>query len=289
MADIYKTAFELFKPIVRKYDRLLPPLNSQLGKAQIKVPVERWVAFCILVGILSFIFFLIFGIIFALAFNASLLLVAFMPLLAIGVGFGAGAFVYAYPALIAGERKKRIENALAFGTLYLAALARAGFPLPQMFRTMSTFKEYGELSKEAEKITTDIRALGLDAPAALTRAINRSPSTTWSELLVGLKTTITVGGDLAKYLDEKATGFVADYKRRLTEFSNFLTMLIEIYITLVIVGAIFFIVITSIMTSIGAVPVGLLKFINLLIVTVGIPILTAAFILIAKGASPLED
>jgi hypothetical protein len=66
-------------------------------------------------------------------------------------------------------------------------------------------------------------------------------------------------------------------------------MLIEIYITFVIVGAIFFIVITSIMTSIGAVPVGLLKIINLLIVTVGIPVLTAAFIIIAKGVSPLED
>jgi hypothetical protein len=43
------------------------------------------------------------------------------------------------------------------------------------------------------------------------------------------------------------------------------------------------------MTSIGAVPVGLLKIINLLIVTVGIPVLTAAFIIIAKGVSPLED
>jgi archaellum biogenesis protein FlaJ (TadC family) len=70
-----------------------------------------------------------------------------------------------------------------------------------MFRMMSTFKEYGELSKEAEKISTDIKALGLDAPEALTRAISRSPSPFWSELLVGLKTTVTVGGDLAKYLE----------------------------------------------------------------------------------------
>ncbi len=289
MDDIYKTAFEIFKPIVRKYDRFWAPLNEHLRKARINVPVEKWAALCILIGILAFAFSFIISIIFALSLNAGLLIIAATPFLSIGIGFGAGAFTYMYPSIIAGERKKKIENALAFGTLYLAALARAGFPLPQMFRMMSNFKEYGELSKEAEKIATDIRALGLDAPEALTRAINRSPSPFWSELLVGLKTTITVGGDLAKYLDEKAAGFVADYRRRLTEFSNFLTMLIEIYITLVVVGAIFFIVITSIMTSIGAVPVGLLKIINLLIVTVGIPVLTAAFIIIAKGVSPLED
>jgi hypothetical protein len=63
----------------------------------------------------------------------------------------------------------------------------------------------------------------------------------------------------------------------------------EVYITIVIVGGIFFIVITSIMSSIGAVSVSLLKAINWLIVLVGIPVLTAAFILIAKGMSPIED
>lgn len=289
MGDIYKTAFEIFKPVIRKYDRLWIPLSTQLKKAHITVAAERWAALCILIGIIAFVASFVIGIISAIAYHFSLLLIILLPFIALGIGFSAAGFTYAYPAIITGERKKRLENALAFGTLYLAALARAGFPLPQMFRTMSNFKEYGELAKEAEKIATDIRALGLDAPEALTRAINRSPSSTWAELLVGLKTTITVGGDLAKYLDEKASGFVADYKRRLTEYSNFLTMLIEIYITVVIVGAIFFVVVTSIMTSIGAVPVALLKFVNLLIVTVGIPILTAAFILIAKGASPLED
>jgi len=261
----------------------------QLRKAHIATPAEHWAAFCILASILAFAVSFIFSFMFAALLNIGLIAFLFAPLIAIGIGFGAGALTYFYPAITADERKKRIENALAFGTLYLAALARAGFPLPQMFKLMSGFKEYGELSKEASKITNDIDALGLDAPEALTRAIHRSPSPSWSELLVGLKTTITVGGDMAKYLDEKANGFVDNYRRRLSEFSEFLSMLIEIYITLVVVGVIFFIVITSVMSSIGAVPVPFLKMVNMLIVVIGIPVLTAAFILIAKGASPLED
>jgi len=289
MSDIYKQAFELFSSVIKKYPKLLVPLAVQMRKAHMAIPAEHWAAFSIFAGVLAFIVSIIFAILFAIALHIGLIAILIVPLLSIGIGFGSGALVYFYPAITADERKKRIENALAFGTLYLAALARAGFPLQQMFKLMSNFKEYGELSKEAGKISNDIEALGLDAPTALTRAINRSPSSAWSELLVGLKTSMTVGGNLAKYLDEKADGFVSDYRRRLSEFSEFLSMLIEIYITLVVVGVIFFIVITSIMSSIGAVPVPFLKTINMLVVTIGIPILTAAFIIIAKGASPLED
>jgi flagellar protein FlaJ len=290
MADIYKQSFGLFSPIIKKYPRLLVPLAVQLRKARMTMPAEHWMAFCMLAGVLAFVVSLVIGIVFAFALQISLLaIIVVTPLISAGVSFGTGALVYFYPAITADERKKRIENAIAFGTLYLAALARAGFPLPRMFKLMSGFKEYGELSKEASKISNDIDALGLDAPEALARAIKMSPSPAWSELLVGLKTTITVGGDLAKYLDEKAKGFVDNYRRRLSEFSEFLSMLIEIYITLVVVGVIFFIVITSVMSSIGAVPVPFLKVVNLLVVIIGIPVLTAAFILIAKGASPLED
>lgn len=289
MTDIYKQSFEIFSPIVKKYSRLWAPLATQLKKAQISTPAEHWMGFSIFSGILAFAASFAVGLLFSLGLNMGLFAILLVPLISVGIGFGAGGLTYFYPAIIADERKKKIENALAFSTLYLAALARAGIPLPQMFKLMSGFKEYGELSKEAGKITNDIDALGLDAPEALARAVRRSPSPTWSELLVGLKTAITVGGDLAKYLDEKARGFVDDYRRRLSEFSEFLSMLIEIYITLVIVGVIFFIVITSVMSSIGAVPVPLLKVVNLLIITVGIPVLTAAFILVAKGMSPLED
>lgn len=290
MSDLYKQAFELFNPIIKKYPKPLAYLTTQMRRARMTLPAEHWMAFCILAGVLAFITSLVISIIFTVLLQMPILIIIITALLmSAGVGLGTGALAYFYPAITADERKKRIENALAFGTLYLAALARAGFPLPQMFKLMSGFKEYGELSKEASKISNDIEALGLDAPEALARAIKRSPSPFWSELLVGLKTTITVGGDMAKYLDEKARGFVDDYKRRLSEFSEFLSMLIEIYITLVVVGVIFFIVITSVMSSIGAVPVSFLKTVNLLVVIIGIPVLTAAFILIAKGASPLED
>ena len=287
--DIYKQAFEFFRGPVHKYEKFFAPLQSNLRKAHITVPAEHWAALTIFVGLITVIVAFFVVSLFALGTGFGLLSIPFAIVIAPLVGASGFFLTYYYPNIIADERKKKIENALPFGTLYLSTLSRAGFPPQQMFRLLSRFKEYGELSHEATKIYNDIKALGLDVPEALTRAMNRSPSPSWTELLAGLKTTITVGGDLGRYLDEKADGFVADYKRRLTEYSNFLTLLIEIYITLVIVGAIFFIIVSSVMSTIGAVPVELLKTTNLLIVVVGIPVLTAAFILIAKGISPLED
>ncbi|MEM2874295.1 MAG: type II secretion system F family protein [Candidatus Nanoarchaeia archaeon] len=275
--------------MVKKTEEFFKPLASDLRKAHITVPVEQWAALTFFIALLSFVVSYPIAVVFLLLLGfGAISFVGSLPF-ALVVAVGAFFLTYFYPKLVADNRKKKLENALPFGTLYLSTLARSGFPPQNMFRLLSKFKEYGELSREVSKISNDIEALGLDTPTALTRAINRSPSAAWTEFLAGLRTTITVGGDLAKYLDEKANGFVSEYERKLQEFSNFLTTLVEIYITLVIVGAIFFIVVTSIMSSIGAVPVSMLKVINLLIVGVGLPILTAAFILIAKGASPLED
>ncbi len=289
MSEIFTLAYRTFRPYVDKYKKHFPKLRDDLHKARISVPTENWIAFIFFAGMLAlaatFIFIILTAIILR-AFSAVTVLVAvIVPII---VGIAAGALAAYYPAITASERKKKIDNALPFATIYLNTISRAGFPPQELFRMIAKFKEYGEISEEAKKISNEVHALGLDLPTALNNAISRSPSNSWTELLAGMKTTITIGGDLGEFLSEKAKGFVADYRRRLQDFSSFLTLLIEIYITLVIVGAVFFIITTSIMVSIGGVPVALVKALNYAIVLVGLPVMTAAFLLMIKGASPLE-
>ncbi len=288
--DIYSLAFDWFAPVVRKYELYFLRLKEDLKKARIDVAAEKWAALVFLVGVLSFICALILGLPLALllgGFNLTSMLFLFLTTIVVAVS--AGALTFFYPSLVAGERKKKITNAISFATIYLSTLSRSGFPPQDMFKLLSTFKEYGEISTEAAGITRDVEAMGMDLPTALTRAINRSPSPEWGELLAGIRTTVVVGGDISLYLAEKAKGFIADYKRRLTDFSNLLSLLVEVYITIVIVGAVFFIVISSIMVAIGGVPVATVKALNYALVLVGLPLLTAAFILVVKGLSPLED
>jgi flagellar protein FlaJ len=289
--DIYEASFELFRSLVGRLEKYfpLPGLASQLRTAHINVPAERWLAFSIFVGLLSLI--------------ASAMLVPFFAFVIYGFKLNALIFVLAiilittvagfvltvfYPKIICSERQRKIENTLPFATLYMSTIARSGFPPQSIFKLLSGFKEYGEVSVEAAKIRNDVEALGLDLPSAVSRAMSRSPSPSWTELLAGLRTTMLIGGDLGAFLSERAKGAVAEYKRRLEDFSNFLSMLIEVYITVVVVGAIFFIIISSIMVAIGGVSVSTVKLINLLIVVFGLPLLTGGFILVIKSISPIE-
>lgn len=289
-SDIYTQSFSLFSPLVKRFEGFFTPLQDELRRANIAVPAEQWAAFTFLVAVLTAPVAILISMVFS-TLKFGLTFTSFFTGLGAGLGITALAFflTYQYPFITSGERKKKVENALSFATIYMSTIARSGFPPQEIFRLLGGFKEYGEVSREARKIASDVSALGLDMPAALSRAIARSPSPDWTELLAGLKTAITVGGDLGNFLTEKAKGFVADYRRRLRDFSNMLSLLVEIYITLVVVGAIFFIVTTSVMVAIGGVPVGLIKIINYLIVLVGMPVITASFIIIIKGISPLED
>ncbi len=288
--EIYDIAYNGFGRFSKNLDAYAPQLGMELVRARITVPKEKWLAFIVFISAMAFAATFLFATPVALLiYGAKLSNVLSAAGLSVLLAAVAGMLTYYYPTIIISERKKKIENTIAFATIYMSTISRSGFPPQQIFKLLSRFKDYGEISKEAALISRDVEVFGVDLPAALTRAINRSPSPDWTELLAGLRTAITIGGDLGAFLEEKSKGFVADYKRRLQDFSNLLSVLIEVYITLVIVGAVFFIVTTSIIVAIGGMPTATLKIMNYAMVLIGIPVLTAAFILLIKGVSPFAD
>jgi flagellar protein FlaJ len=195
---------------------------------------------------------------------------------------------YAYPSVVAGKRKKDIESALPFATTYMGTIASSGAPPITMFRVISQFKEYGEFSKEAEKIYRDVEVFGMDLVGALRKTANRTPSEELKELLWGLDNVITSGGDIGSYLHEKSRAFIAEYGRRLEQYSKTLSILIEIYLTLVLVGSVFFIIITALMSLIGGGGGmgGYLAFIQFLVIFIVLPFMSIGFIILIKAIYP---
>ncbi len=285
---IYVLASRTFKPAIEKLP-VFERLTDDLRRAHMRIIKEQWAGLVMLIGVSAFVIAFSFGIFATFISKSQLAYLAFAFIIAAAIGLVAATVTFYYPTTIAGDRKKKIENSLPFAAIYLNTISRSGFPPHTLFKMLARFKEYGEVAVEANRINNDVEGLGMDLPAALARAIYRSPSNEWTELLAGMRTTIIIGGDLGQYLAEKTKGIVASYKRRLNDYSNFLQLLIEVYITLVIVGTIFFIVTTSIMVAIGGIPVALVKALNYAVVLLGLPALTAAFILIIKGASPTEE
>jgi archaellum biogenesis protein FlaJ (TadC family) len=287
MVNIYDRSYEIFKPLVSRMNNLFVPLDEKLRIAKIKTSHEKYGAFILListiVSVVCFIFMSIFG---SLLLSVHLINFIIYLLVSLFIGISVAVFTYFYPNFKISERKSKIENALPFVTIYLSTIVRSGLQPKNMFKMLGRFKQYKTISQEARKINSDIEGLGMDLPTALNHAILRSPSANWTELLAGLRNSLTVGGDTSAYLEEKAHGFIQQYKRRLDEFSKLLALFMNIYITTVIVGLVFFVVISSLMVTIGGVSTDLIKFFQYLLVFVGLPMVTFVFIIIIKSASP---
>lgn len=183
------------------------------------------------------------------------------------------------------KEKKRIDDMLPFATLYLATIAGSGTPAVGMFKTLSKFKEYGEIAEEAARIVEETEIVGISIADALKNAANRTPSSRFKEILWGVMTTLLVGGDLKSFLHEKATTAMQEYRRRLQQFTQQVSMFMEMYLTVVIVGAIFFIVLSTIMGGIGGMP-SLIVGVQLAITFVFLPVASAGFLVILKGLAP---
>lgn len=197
-----------------------------------------------------------------------------------GLIFGIG---YIYPSIKTSDITKNITNNLPFATIYMATLANSGMNPVQMFEVMSHFEEFGYISKEASRITRDVRVMGSDISTALERAAERTPSSSFRELLWGIKSTITTGGDVRAFLVEKAQTSMANYRRFLDKFVDQLSILIEIYITAVVVGSIFFIIMGIILGLMGG---GETLFMVRMVIYLGVPVISMMFMIFIAGLSP---
>jgi archaellum biogenesis protein FlaJ (TadC family) len=155
-----------------------------------------------------------------------------------------------------------------------------------IFKFLSEFKEYGEVSVEAGKINEEIEVMGEDIEKALRRAARDTPSENFKDLLWGMITAIVQGGNLKALLETKASQLMNSYRRKLDDFTADVSMYVEIYITVIIVGSIFTIVMMTIMGAISG--FGTLKNTQTLVVYVLLPVASIVFIVLLRVMSPLS-
>ncbi len=201
------------------------------------------------------------------------------------ISLGIFFFFYTYPAFLTSRRAKEIEAALPFVSIYLSSLTASGIPPTSMFKLLSEFKEYKEISKEAFKIWRDIDYFGMNMEQAIRKTALKTPSKEFKEMLLGLLTVLSSGVDLTNFFKEKSREFMNSYRRRLEGYSKILTLLVEIYLTLITVGSIFFIVLSVIMSAFGG-GVGFLLLMQFLVVFLILPLISIGFILGVKILSP---
>ena len=263
-----------------------PDLKSDLKRSKMKISVQEYISTSILT---TFLVFLIEVPILSFAFG--ILFKSF--LFSFITGFTASVLLYIvifilftkYPKTVIMEKSKKMDSSLPFASLYLSTISGTKLPLEKIFKIFGRFSKYGELTEEVELINRDIEAFGFDVHTALERAVDRSPSKNFKDLLWGILSTSTSGGDVTSYLREKSKGLMEDYRRKLMEFSKKMMMLSEIYLTAIILGTIFFVILSAIFSGIGG-GVNSTILMQTLLIFIFLPLMSMLFIILVKASTP---
>jgi flagellar protein FlaJ len=97
-----------------------------------------------------------------------------------------------------------------------------------------------------------INVYGYDLTTALRNAAKTSPSKRLADLFGGMVTTITTGGNLTTYLQEKSKSLLIDYRLSHERYTNVIGMYSDIYTALLIAAPLIFMLLLAIISIMGS-------------------------------------
>jgi flagellar protein FlaJ len=289
MSFYTKQAFRLFGHYSENILDIFSDLKIDLKKAGMKISAQEYACVALFTTFLIFLVALpIFSLILGLLTGGFLFSFITSFTLSLCVAFLAFIFFLNYPKFVKNEKAKEIERALPFASLYLSTIAGSELPLHTSFKLFTRFGGYGRMGEEINMINQDVELFGLDINTALERAVDRTPSKNLSELLWGILSVARAGGKVQEYLKQKSASLMQEHRRKLSEFAHSLTVYIEIYLTAIILGAIFFTVLTAIVSGITGAG-GRIILLQAFLIFVFIPLISTTFIYLIKKASPPSE
>jgi flagellar protein FlaJ len=285
-----RLSMRFFSPVGDAIAPYFSDLKGELKKTRLKTTVQEYFSIATFTSLLIFVFELpLLSFIFSLLwpdiffnFVSAFTLSTFLTILFFL------AFIN-YPKVMVKERGKKIDSVLPFASLYLATMSSTKLSLNKVFDLFSKFSNFGEITNQFKSLTNDMELFGMDVNTSLERAIERTPSKNLKEILYGILSVNRSGGDLDIYLKEKAKTFIDEYRRKLYQFSQQLSFYIEIYLTSIVLGSIFFTILTAIISSISSADTGSIVVIQFLLIVVFLPLISAAFIVMIKSITPGES
>ncbi len=276
----------LFGGIVDRYGSAFSFVKESLPKAGMKIPFRSYMSMVFFTSVI--VYFLGLGIVYYIFLNiipVSLVLfliyLIFIPTLISMTVFFSLCFI-PYQRKI--SKKRDIETNLPFVLTHMGAIAESGVPPTVIFRVISQFKEYGEISKEMKKIVNYIDGFGIDPVTAVKEVAKRTPSDEFRQVLLGFITTTESGGDITAYLKNAGERALFEWRMKRQKFLQQLTTYAEFYTGLLIAAPLFIITLFAVMNLVsGAMPgYNLLELMKLSIYLV-IPILNIGFIFLLRG------
>jgi len=269
--------------IVAPYLDYFDPLEVKLRSSKMPYSLQEYLSMALFTALLTFMASMIVGSIMVTVFTAKMLFAYTFSIIISFLATG-GAFLgfYYYPNVKTQALQSKIDRELPFAVASMTASSSSGMHPMEIFKMLSN--RGGVIGADGKRVYRDVKMFGTDISSAIVKVANRSPSLVWSEMLWGMVSIITTGGDLYSYLSDKSKDSMQQYRRMLQSYSNQINFYTEIYITLIIVGTLFFIVLSSVMSPLVG---GSILLIQTFIVFFFVPLTSLGFIVLLKGLSPL--
>ena len=153
-----------------------------------------------------------------------------------------------YPGLEAGNRRRNIDASLPYAINYITSMSTAGITPAEVFRLLGSSTIYGQSAVEARYIAREIDIFGRDLIDALRLVSASTPSRRMKEFLQGTMASVASGGNITEYFRTKAEQYALENRQTQKMFLETLALVSESYVTAMVAGTLFLIILQSIMS-----------------------------------------
>jgi flagellar protein FlaJ len=153
-----------------------------------------------------------------------------------------------YPGIEAGNRRRNIDASLPYAINYITSMSTAGITPAEVFRLLGSSTIYGQSAVEARYISREIDIFGRDLIDALRLVSSSTPSSRMKEFLQGTMASVASGGNITDYFRTKAEQYALENRQTQKMFLETLALVSESYVTAMVAGTLFLIILQSIMS-----------------------------------------
>jgi len=286
MSGIKGFVTKTFGPIVDRYGNMFSLVRDYLPRADIKIAFRTYMSLAFFFCLLTYLFSLI-TVFYVMKFilKVSLfMLINYMIFVPIMITLIAFVIFIFFPYQKTSSRRRDIETNLPFVLTHMGAVAESGIPPYVIFKLISQFKEYGEVSAEMKKIVRNVDMFGLDPLSAVKQIAEKTPSDSFKQILLGFVTTTESGGNIKTYLKNAGDQALFEWRMKRERFLQQLSAYAEFYTGLLIAAPLFIISLFAVMNMIqptigGYTILDLMK----LSIYVIVPVMNGAFLMFLRG------
>jgi len=240
-----------FPEIIDNIKNFFEDLPTNLKILRYKESPELYIAKGLVLSLLVFVFSLTFlNILLAVLTQNLSFSLTLSTLFSSVLSFTFFVIYLRMPSIKASSLASSIDKELHESLHVFGVFVNDRIPLQISIKNFVTSNPNYKLSKELNDILKLMEFGGLDILSAIDKKIELTPSKKLTRFLFGLSTTIKGGGSVKSFVSNFAKDEIEEYRNKIRDAGRKVGMVLQIYMVIILVGAMFLNIIISIFSLI---------------------------------------